>query len=116
MPSMTSLPLITASFTSGRSNAVMAITSPFFSSSTPGVPARRALYLSEAQELFLAGWFFCFRGSVADDAHGDCCDPADNFCLGRVLEDPNVLVCMRVRDHHQPPAVNLAPAAYITIA
>ncbi len=40
----------------------------------------------------------------------------DNFCLARVVEDPNFLMGMRMRDHHQLPTVDLAPAAYINIA
>jgi pilus assembly protein CpaF len=36
--------------------------------------------------------------------------------LGWVVEDPHVLVGVRVRDHHQSPAVDLAPAAHVAIA
>jgi hypothetical protein len=64
---------------------------------------------------FFTGWFSCFRRPVADDAHRDCRDPADDFGFGWVIEGANFLVRMRVRDDDQPSTVDLAPAAHISI-
>jgi hypothetical protein len=66
--------------------------------------------------LFVVGWFSWFRRPVSDNPHGDARDAAHDFRLGWVVEDPHVLVGVRVRNHHQSPAVDLAPAAHVAIA
>src|SRR5580692_5954009 len=70
---------------------------------------------SRPSPLSSAGWFTWSRGPVADNAHGDPGDPTDDFCLSRIIEDPDFAVRMRMRDHHQPATVDLAPATHIAI-
>src|SRR5580704_15739504 len=65
--------------------------------------------------LFARG-FVTFGRSFAHNAHRHSGYPANNLCLGRVVEHSYLATRMRVGNHHQPASVNLAPAAHIAIA